>query len=231
MGSPNAYQISNLSTSRSGIQVALRGGMDAQNVIEMPQTSEATDQELVDQSKQGNEEAMGRLIRRHYGSSLRIARSILRNESDSEDAVQTAYSRAFQHLHTFREEARFSTWITSIVVNQSRMHLRSQRRATLLSLDEPTHTQISLHLTSREPTPEESTAQREVSTAISRAVARLPNRLRTPYSLHAVSGLPVAEVADKLGLSVSATKSRIFRARCTLESRLFITHGPARCSA
>ncbi|HEV8040590.1 MAG TPA: sigma-70 family RNA polymerase sigma factor [Bryobacteraceae bacterium] len=197
----------------------------------MPHTSEATDQELVNQSKQGNAEAMARLIRRHYGSSLRIARSILRNESDSEDAVQTAYSRAFQHLHTFREEARFSTWITSIVVNQSRMHLRSQRRATLLSLDEPTQAQISLRLTSREPTPEESTAQREVSTAISRAVARLPNRLRKPYALHAVSGLPVAEVADKLGLSVSATKSRIFRARCTLESRLFVSHGPVRCSA
>jgi RNA polymerase sigma-70 factor (ECF subfamily) len=111
------------------------------------------------------------------------------------------------------------------------MHLRSQRRATLLSLDEPTQAQISLRLTSREPTPEESTAQREVSTAISRAVARLPNRLRKPYALHAVSGLPVAEVADKLGLSVSATKSRIFRARCTLESRLFVSHGPVRCSA
>jgi RNA polymerase sigma-70 factor (ECF subfamily) len=59
------------------------------------------------------------LIRRHYGASLRIARSILRNQPDSEDAVQTAYGRALQQLHTFREEARFRTWITSIVVNQS----------------------------------------------------------------------------------------------------------------
>jgi RNA polymerase sigma-70 factor (ECF subfamily) len=145
--------------------------------------------------------------------------------------VQTAYSRAFQYLHTFREEARFSTWITTIVVNQSRMHLRRQRRATLLSLEEPIHEQIPQYLTSREPTPEESTARREISTAISRALARLPHGLRTPYTLHAVSGLPVAEVADKLGLSVSATKSRIFRARCTLESRLYVSYGPAQCSA
>jgi len=101
----------------------------------------------------------------------------------------------------------------------------------LLSLDQPQHDQIPLHLTSREPTPEESTAQREISTAISRAVARLPHGLRMPYALHAVSGLPVAEVANKLGLSVSATKSRIFRARCTLESRLCVGYGPARCSA
>jgi RNA polymerase sigma-70 factor (ECF subfamily) len=204
--------------------------MEAQNVAKT-WTSEATDQELVEQSKQGDEEAMAKLIQRHYGASLRIARSILRNESDSEDAVQTAYSRAFQYLHTFREEARFSTWITTIVVNQSRMHLRRQRRATLLSLEEPIHEQIPQYLTSREPTPEESTARREISTAISRALARLPHGLRTPYTLHAVSGLPVAEVADKLGLSVSATKSRIFRARCTLESRLYVSYGPAQCSA
>lgn len=204
--------------------------MEAQNVAKM-WTSEATDQELVEQSKQGDEEAMAKLIQRHYGASLRIARSILRNESDSEDAVQTAYSRAFQHLHTFREEARFSTWITTIVVNQSRMHLRRERRATLLSLEEPIHEQIPQYLTSREPTPEESTARREISTAISRALARLPHGLRTPYTLHAVSGLPVAEVADKLGLSLSATKSRIFRARCTLESRLYVSYGPAQCSA
>jgi RNA polymerase sigma-70 factor (ECF subfamily) len=204
--------------------------MEAQNVAKT-WTSEATDQELVEQSKQGDEEAMAKLIQRHYGASLRIARSILRNESDSEDAVQTAYSRAFQHLHTFREEARFSTWITTIVVNQSRMHLRRERRATLLSLEEPIHEQIPQYLTSREPTPEESTARREISTAISRALARLPHGLRTPYTLHAVSGLPVAEVADKLGLSLSATKSRIFRARCTLESRLYVSYGPAQCSA
>ncbi len=196
-----------------------------------PQTvAETTDQELVEQSKQGDEQAMAKLIRRHYGASLRIARSILRNQSDSEDAVQTAYGRAFQHLHSFREEARFSTWITSIVVNQSRMHLRRQRRATLLSLDETGHEQAPGRLTSREPTPEESTARYQISTAILRAVSRLPNGLRMPYTMHAVSGLPVAEVANRLGLSVSATKSRIFRARCTLQSRLSPSYSPAQCS-
>jgi RNA polymerase sigma-70 factor, ECF subfamily len=205
--------------------------MSAQNITETWQTSETTDQELVEQCKQGDEEAMTRLIQRHYGASLRVAQSILRNQSDSEDAVQTAYGRAFQYLHTFREEARFSTWITSIVVNQSLMHLRHQRRATLLSLDEPTHDQASRSLASRDPSPEESAARREISGVIERALARLPNGLRMPYTLHAVSGLPVAEVADKLGLSVSATKSRIFRARCSLQSRLSFNYGLGRCSA
>jgi RNA polymerase sigma-70 factor (ECF subfamily) len=203
--------------------------MDTRNVSAtwQPSEAEATDQELVEQSKQGDEEAMAKLVRRHYRASLRIANSILRNRPDSEDAVQTAYSRAFQKLHTFRDEARFSTWITSIVVNQSLLHLRSKRRATLLSLEEPMNERTKLFLTSRQPTPEESTARHEISTLISRALARLPNNLRTPYKLHAISGMPLVDVAHRLGLSLSATKSRIFRARCTLESRLYVSCGPA----
>src|SRR3984957_16874652 len=100
----------------------MRTVMDTQNVTEKRQTPEATDQELVEQCKQGDEAAIAHLIGRHYGTSLRIAQSILRNQPDSEDAVQTAYGRAFRQLHTFQEEERFTTWITSIVVNQSLMH-------------------------------------------------------------------------------------------------------------
>jgi RNA polymerase sigma-70 factor (ECF subfamily) len=86
-------------------------------------------------------------------------------------------------------------------------------------------------LTSRGPTPEESAARLEISAVISRGLATLPSNLRTPYILDAVWGLPIAEVANRLGLSVSATKSRIFRARSALESRLYVSRGPARCSA
>jgi RNA polymerase sigma-70 factor (ECF subfamily) len=187
------------------------------------------DLELVEKSKRGDQPALAQLIQRHYTVSLRVARSILRNQQDAEDAVQTAYCQAFQHLHDFREEARFSTWITSIVVNQSLMQLRRQRRTTLLSLEDPIGESPIRYFTSREPTPEQSTARREIGVAISRALEKLPNGLRLAYTLHAVSGLPVNEVADQLGLSVSATKSRIFRARCRLESRLTISFGPARC--
>ena len=117
------------------------------------------------------------------------------------------------------------------MVNQCRMHLRRHRRINLLSLDESLHQQTSLYFASREPTPEESATRHEVSSAITRAVARLPDRLRVPYTLHTLSELPVAEVAQKMGLSVAATKSRIFRARCALESRLCVSYGPSRGAA
>jgi RNA polymerase sigma-70 factor (ECF subfamily) len=193
--------------------------------------AERTDRELVAKCRRSDEAAITELIRRHYPTSIRIAGSILRNRQDSEDAVQMAYCQAFQRLSTFREEARFSTWITSIVVNQSRMHLRRARRATLVSLEEPAWERASQRLRSWEATPEESTARKELSHAIWSAVERLPNALRSAYTLHEVSGLPIAEVARKLGLSVAATKTRIFRARRTLESRLCRRYGPASATA
>lgn len=170
---------------------------------------------------------MAELIRRHYGASLRVARAILHDQTDAEDAVQSTYGLAFQHLHTFLEQALFSTWITRIVINQSLMELRRRRRATLLNLEEPIHPRRSQSFTSRVATPEQITAGHEISTAISRAIAKLPLGLRMAYKLHALSGLSIAEVADALGLSVSAAKSRIFRARCTLASRLYVRFGLA----
>jgi RNA polymerase sigma factor (sigma-70 family) len=94
----------------------------------------------------------------------------------------------------------FSIWITSIVVNQSLQHLRQQRH---VSLEQAIRKETPLYFTSREPTPEQSTARQEISARISHALAKLSNNLRMPYILHAVSGLPVAEVANKLGRSVS----------------------------
>lgn len=184
--------------------------------LETKEETKVTDTELVEQSKLGDQRATAELIRRHYSSSLRIAHSIVRNHAEAEDAAQEAYCLAFRHIHSFREEARFSTWIGTIVVNQCRMMLRRQRRAVLINLDES----APRHLKSAEASPEETAYRSETSHAISRAVARLPIELRMPYALHAISGLPLFEVAHKLGISIAATKSRIFRARCTLESRL-----------
>src|SRR5450755_5016105 len=131
-----------------------------------------------------------------------VEQAIRRIQLDAEDVVvQTACSRAIQKLHAFREEARFSTWISCI--------FRRKRRATLLSPEEPMNGRSELFLTSREPRPEESTGRHEISTAISRALAKLPDNLRTPYELYAISGLPLVDVANRLGLSLSTTKSRI----------------------
>lgn len=189
------------------------------------QITEQVDDRLVTQSKSGDREAMTELVRRHYPGSLRIARSILRSEDEAQDAVQESYRAAFQHLHNFRQNACFKTWISRIVVNQSLMVFRRSRRVVWTSLEEVlTAGRGSLELTSGEPTQEDVLLHRESVRAASHALSRLPPSLREAYELHEVAGLSVGEVAARLGLSVAATKSRLFRARSFLRSRLSKTH-------
>jgi RNA polymerase sigma-70 factor (ECF subfamily) len=192
---------------------------------------EDLDKTLVAQSRMGDQDAMAELVRRHYSTSMRVARSILRNESEAEDAVQTAYSAAFRHLDSFREDARFATWITRIVVNQSIMRLRRLRRANCVSLEELTAERtLTRFLTSHDPNPEDAAGRRETSMVVLRAVGKLPQTLRKAYTLHAVKGLPLDQVAGKLGLTVAAAKTRVFRARTALRTRLQNTGPLTRCA-
>ena len=184
-------------------------------------TIDVTESGLIARSLRGDQDAINELVRKNYPASLRVARSILRNQHDSEDAVQAAYSRAFRYLDTFQQNARFGTWITRIVVNQSIMSLRRQRRKRSLSLEELTAKRGTPgYLVSREPNPEDLARRDEMSTSMRRAVGRLPLPLREAYALHALADLPLKEVAARLGVSVPAAKTRMFRARTALRSLL-----------
>jgi len=186
---------------------------------------------LIARSRRGDQEAIAELVGRHYATSLRVARSILHNEQEAEDAVQNAYSAAFRCLDSYRQDARFATWITRIVVNQSIMRLRRQHRARCVSLEEMVaERSLSRFFTSHEPTPEDAVGRREVAAVLLRAVGRLPETLRLAYTLHAVKGLPLDEVARKLGLTIAAAKTRVFRARMALRTRLRRAVPLARCA-
>lgn len=177
--------------------------------------------QLIANCKQGDEAAIAELFGRHYPSCLRLARGILHSEDDSQDAVQVAFFSAFKHLGNFRGDACFKTWITRIVVNRCLMQLReARRRATWVNLEDLRGGKGADMLASSAPSPERATWCREVTSAFSDAVSRLPKHLREVYALHAVSGLPLREVADTLGLTVAATKTRLFRARDRLRLRL-----------
>jgi RNA polymerase sigma-70 factor (ECF subfamily) len=179
-----------------------------------------TESELIALGKLGETAAVGELFERHYKTSLTVARRMLCSEAESEDAVQSAYCSAFQHLGSFRNDAQFKTWITRIVVNRCLMTIREPwRRITrggrALLDDISQHDFVSLTLS-----PEKLAWRREVSAAHDLAISRLPEHLRAAYSLYAVSDMSVAEVAKALGLTLAATKSRIFRARCTMRTSL-----------
>jgi RNA polymerase sigma-70 factor, ECF subfamily len=179
------------------------------------------DRELIAQGRLGDQEAIGELIERHYSSSLHVARGILRNPEDAQDAVQVAYFTAVRNLDKFRGESSFKTWVGRIVVNCCLLQMRKGKRsATWVRLDGRDGRLSVEQLASHSATPERSAWCSELSCAFSLALAHLPEPLREAYVTAESSEMSQAEVAAALGLTISATKTRLFRARARLRSSL-----------
>ena len=181
-----------------------------------------SDEELVMQAQNGEHPAFAELMRRHQSSALKLAASILRDTQDAQDEVQNAFWKAFQHLNQFNREARFTTWLTRIVVNQCLMKIRRDRRASFLYLDDVQIGEDSgtLELPSTSESPEEQLAKQQVGSVLRKEVSRIPPLLRKVFLLRDVERLPMPEVAARLGISIPAAKSRLLRARVELRARL-----------
>jgi RNA polymerase sigma-70 factor (ECF subfamily) len=164
-------------------------------------------------------EAFGELAQRYRAIAFRTAYFLLRNEQDAEDQVQTSLCKAWEHIGDFERRAKFSTWLVRIVVNQCLMQLRQSRRAVILSLD-GSHRESAVFDIADEHSPEREVDKVYLSRLIKREMQRIPALLRTAFLVREVEGRPLAEVAERLGITVHATKSRLFRARQELRKRL-----------
>jgi RNA polymerase sigma-70 factor (ECF subfamily) len=177
--------------------------------------------ELIADGQGGDQAAISELFKRHYSPCLRLAYRILRSEEESRDAVQSAFLSAFRHLHTFRGNSTFKTWLGRIVMNQCFMHLRQpERRLGLVDLDSLYESGSANKLTSPALTPERLALGGEIGAALADGVARLPQPLREVFSLYAGSGLSLKEVAGTLGLTLPAVKTRLFRANLRMRTHL-----------
>ena len=181
---------------------------------------EKLEPELVDEARNGDRDAMAELFRRQYPHSITIARRILHEREDSLDAVQSAYLAAFQHFQSFRGEATFRTWFTQIVRNQCFMHLREPvHKRVVMSLDQPGRGGTRPIITVDSLTPEHLLVRAELNRAVADATATLPKHLREVF-IRGISGLSIRDTAEALGLTVPATKTRLFRARCMVRRKL-----------
>ncbi|MCX6593947.1 MAG: sigma-70 family RNA polymerase sigma factor [Acidobacteria bacterium] len=180
------------------------------------------DEELVAQAQQGDNTAFAELVRRHQTSCFKLALSILRDRSDAEDEVQNALWKAYEHISQFNQESKFSTWLTRIVVNQCLMRLRKMKRARLVYLEDAVQgeDQVALDLPEQSDTPEEALGKIEVGQVLRGEISRIPPLLRHVFLLRDVQQLPMADVAEQLGISIAAAKSRLLRARLELRTRL-----------
>lgn len=149
----------------------------------------------------------------------RIALRKLGNAEDAEDALQDALLSAFKNMHKFRGEARFSTWLGSIVLNSARMQLRRRLNHNLVSLDQygENHEEANPiwaeRLEDSSPNAEESLRQTQTREILKRIVEELPTRLRLAFRLRVFEELTTSEAAAALGVPVGTLKARFFRAR------------------
>ena len=180
-----------------------------------------TDEEVVARVLAGEKLLFELLMRRHNQRVYRTIRAILGTDADAEDVMQQTYLNAYSHLASFAGNARFSTWLTSIAVNEA---LGRRRRAGAAELrivkpiadeDDPI-----LQIRSQAPDPEQQVMSSELASLLEQEVMSLPEHYRTVVVLRQVEGLSTEETADSLGLSTDVVKTRLRRARVMLREAL-----------
>jgi RNA polymerase sigma-70 factor (ECF subfamily) len=186
-------------------------------------TTNPSDAELVSSALGGDETAVASIMSRHNRRLYRVARAILRNDSDTEDALQEAYLRAFTKLGAFNGEANLTTWLTSIVINESLARLRRGRasRAFADTVESMMTADAGGRFTTAKPLdPECQVALGETRQSIEHAIDRLPRAFRQVFMLRTLEQLSVEETAEHLGIPKATVKTRCHRAHSLLRKVL-----------
>jgi len=194
---------------------------------------EGPDAELLEWLRAGDERGVEELVNRYGGWIYRVARRLLNDTRDAEEATQDVLLTVVRKIQTFRGEAAFSSWLYRIAVNAAYQRLRAKRarpevplEAFLPVFDE--EGRLAEPVADWSAQLEDPAVAAEARAAIERAIGRLPEESRLVILLHDVEGLPNEEVAQILGLTVAAAKSRLHRARLVLRHELAGLLSPAR---
>jgi RNA polymerase sigma-70 factor (ECF subfamily) len=174
------------------------------------------DLELVHATQQGDISAFEQLVARYDGKLLRIAQHVTHNREDSEDAVQDAFLKAYQHLGEFREDAQFSSWLIRITINEALSRLRKRRTIKEVSLDddfEGDDVMLPREVADWAPNPEDLYRASELRDILIKTLEELRPILRTVFVLRDIEGLSIEQTAEVLSLTPSAVKARLWRAR------------------
>lgn len=180
--------------------------------------------DLITRVRSGDNEAFYELIRPHERSIFLTAFSILKNEADTEEVAQEAVLKAFKGLESFRGDARFSTWLLQITLNEARGRLRKYRPTRHESIDEPQTDEEGAY-TPRDfadwrPIPSQAIENKHLQKAIEHGLTSLGDKYREVFLLRDVEGLSTAETASILGVNEAIVKTRLLRARLMMRDAL-----------
>src|SRR5262249_8535255 len=180
--------------------------------------------ELIRRVREEDVEAFHNLVRPYERAIFLAALSLVRNEADAEDVAQEAVLKAFKSLSRFREEAKFSTWLIQITINEAKMKLRKDRRHLYESLDDGIQNDegdyVPKDFADWREIPSEALEQSKLRQALAKALDSLPEKYRTVLILRDVQQLSIKETAEALGLSEANVKTRLCRARLQMRDAL-----------
>lgn len=189
-----------------------------------PLAASADEHELAARAAAGDGTAFAAIMRRHNRLLFRTARSILKSDVDAEDALQDAYLRAWRSIAGFRAEAKLSTWLARIVINEALARLRRGRGAQVIPLDgaaenglEPMEERMA---DDPDQQPDRVLMRAELRKLMEAGIDCLPDAFRTVFILRAVEEMSVEDVASALDLPEATVRTRLFRARGLLRERL-----------
>jgi len=178
-----------------------------------------SERRLVAEAKRGRKAALEFLCESSTPKILRVLYRITKNREDAEDALQDSFVRALIHLKDFDGRSSFSTWLTRIAINSALMNRRKSRREREVYVndpDEPGRDWLMSQIADHSPNPEQLYAKREEGMILKNAVNALRPRIRAAVEFHQLREFSMKETAEQLGISVAATKGRLFHARTAL---------------
>lgn len=179
------------------------------------------DFELVKRVKKGDKHAFDLLVRKYQHKVASLISRYVQNPTDAQDVAQEAFIKAYRGLKNFRGESAFYTWMYRIAVNTAKNHLVGGNRRTTDSafdIDEPD--QPTLPALQDIGTPERQLLSAEIKDVITQTIDGLPDELRTAISLREFEGMGYEEIAVAMECPIGTVRSRIFRAREAVESKL-----------
>ena len=183
--------------------------------------SDFDDQELVTRAQNGDAEAFNPLVYKYQQKIYNLIYRKVRDHETAQDLCQEVFLKAWQALPNFKGESVFYSWLYQIAVNRSIDFLRKRNRRPVIGFEElPQNADDTLQMTDLQPSPCEVLERRELGHIIRKAICKLPAGQRSIIYLRHWEGLPIKEIASRLGKSENTVKTYLYHARRKLQSLL-----------
>jgi RNA polymerase sigma-70 factor (ECF subfamily) len=184
--------------------------------------SEQLDEDLVLRVQQGDKSAYDLLVIKYQHKIVQLVNRYVKDPSESQDVAQEAFIKAYRALGSFRGESAFYTWLYRIAINTAKNYLMSRSRRNVdMQIDvQDAEVYENLPQLHGQETPERELLSREIVETIKSAIAKLPEEMRVAIMLREFEGMSYEEIAQAMDCPVGTVRSRIFRAREAIDSKL-----------